>query len=142
MNKKIPLGATLALIIITMALTISVTMVVAMRYFNSNVTALAQKQSMFDNIADVDTAVRQQYANIDEAKLRAALAQAYISSIDDPYAAYLSHDAYTKAQAEAEAGQAAEETPASAEGEQEAASSGSVDEGERAGSGETEKREE
>ena len=95
MNKKIPLGATLALIIITMALTISVTMVVAMRYFNSNVTALAQKQSMFDNIADVDTAVRQQYANIDEAKLRAALAQAYISSIDDPYAAYLSHDAYT-----------------------------------------------
>lgn len=102
MNKKIPLGATLALIIITMALTISVTMVVAMRYFNSNVTALAQKQSMFDNIADVDTAVRQQYANIDEAKLRAALAQAYISSIDDPYAAYLSHDAYTKAQAEAE----------------------------------------
>ena len=95
MNKKIPLGATLALIIITMALTISVTMVVAMRYFNSNVTALAQKQSMFDNIADVDTAVRQQYANIDEAKLRAALAQAYISSIDDPYA-------YTKAQAEAE----------------------------------------
>ena len=56
MNKKIPLGATLALIIITMALTISVTMVVAMRYFNSNVTALAQKQSMFDNIADVDTA--------------------------------------------------------------------------------------
>ena len=102
MNKKIPLGATLALIIITMALTISVTMVVAMRYFNSNVTALAQKQSMFDNIADVDRAVRQQYANIDEAKLRAALAQAYISSIDDPYAAYLSHDAYTKAQAEAE----------------------------------------
>lgn len=102
MNKKIPLGATLALIIITMALTISVTMVVAMRYFNSNVTSLAQKQSMFDNIADVDTAVRQQYANIDERKLRAALAQAYISSIDDPYAAYLSHDAYAKAQAEAE----------------------------------------
>ena len=30
MNKKIPLGATLALIIITMALTISVTMVVGM----------------------------------------------------------------------------------------------------------------
>lgn len=31
LNKKVPLGATLALIIITIALTVSVTMVIAMR---------------------------------------------------------------------------------------------------------------
>ncbi len=98
MNKKVSLGATLALIIVAMALTVSVTMVVAMRYFNTNVNDLAKKQVMFDNIADVDTAVRQQYGNIDEQKLRAALAQGYISSVGDPYAAYLSASEYKKAQ--------------------------------------------
>ncbi len=102
MNKKISLGATLALIIIAMALTVSVTMGVAMRYFNSNVTALGEKQEMYNNLADVDTAVRQQYGNIDEARLRAALAEGYISSIDDPYAAYLSASEYKKAQELAE----------------------------------------
>lgn len=98
MNKKISLGAALALIIIAMALTVSVTMGVAMRHFNSNITALGKKQEMFNNLADVDTAVRQQYGNIDEARLRANLAKGYISSIDDPYAAYLSASEYKKAQ--------------------------------------------
>ncbi len=97
LNKKVPLGATLALIIIAMALTVSVTMVVAMRYFNSNVSALAQKQNMYDSIADVDTAVRQQYT-LDEEKLREALARGYISSVGDPYAAFLTADEYKKAQ--------------------------------------------
>lgn len=99
MNKKISIGATLALIIIAMALTVSVTMVVAMRYFNTNLNALSQKQEMFDNIADVDTAVRQQVDNIDESRLRANLAEGYIASIDDPYAAYLTPSEYSDAQA-------------------------------------------
>ena len=37
MNKKSSIGATIALMIISIALTISVTMVVAMRTFNSSV---------------------------------------------------------------------------------------------------------
>lgn len=98
MNKKVSLGATLALIILTMALTVSVTMIVAMRYFNTNLNALSEKQKMFDSIADVNTAVRQQVENIDEARLRANLAKGYIASIDDPYAAYLTPAEYTAAQ--------------------------------------------
>ena len=48
MNKKIPLGATIALIIISVALTISVTMVIAMRQFNSKVSDVGKRQVMFE----------------------------------------------------------------------------------------------
>ena len=44
MNKKISIGATVALIIISIALTISVTMVVAMRVFNSSLYVLNNRQ--------------------------------------------------------------------------------------------------
>ncbi len=67
MNKKVPLGATLALIIITIALTVSVTMVIAMRQFNSTMSDVGQRQLMFEYITDIDKAVRQHYAgSIDE----------------------------------------------------------------------------
>ena len=94
MNKKIPLGATIALIIISVALTISVTMVIAMRQFNSKVSDVGKRQVMFEYITDIDKAVRQHYAGaIDEEKLREALTKGYIDGIGDPYASY-----YTAAQ--------------------------------------------
>ena len=62
MNKKVPLGATLALIIITIALTVSVTMVIAMRQFNSTMSDVGQRQVMFEYITDIDKTVRQHYA--------------------------------------------------------------------------------
>jgi carboxyl-terminal processing protease len=94
LNKKIPLGATIALIIISVALTISVTMVIAMRQFNSKVSDVGKRQVMFEYITDIDKAVRQHYAGaIDEEKLREALTKGYIDGIGDPYASY-----YTAAQ--------------------------------------------
>ena len=59
-----------------------------------------------------------------------------------PMELFVDRLAAQKAQAEAEVSQAAVEIPASAEGEQEAASSESADKGEQTSSGETEKREE
>ncbi|MDD2361395.1 MAG: S41 family peptidase [Oscillospiraceae bacterium] len=97
MNKKITLGATIALIIISVALTVSVTMVVAMRYFNYTMDKVSQRQAMFDYIADVDKEVRRNYlGEIDEGALRASLAKGYIVGIDDPYASYLSAEDYKK----------------------------------------------
>lgn len=95
MNKKVPLGATLALIIITIALTVSVTMVIAMRQFNSTMSDVGQRQLMFEYITDIDKAVRQHYAgSIDEEELRAALAKGYVEGIGDPYAAYFTAAEY------------------------------------------------
>ena len=97
LNKKVPLGATLALIMITIALTVSVTMVIAMRQFNSTMSDVGQRQVMFEYITDIDKTVRQHYAGtIDEEKLRAALTKGYVEGIGDPYAAYFTAAEYQK----------------------------------------------
>ena len=105
MNKKISIGATVALIIISIALTISVTMVVAMRVFNSSLNDLNKRQVMYSYIEKVDGAVRQNYfGTIDEETLRAALARGYMDGIEDAHAAYLSATQY-KEQMKINAGQ-------------------------------------
>ena len=98
MHKKISVGMLLASVILAVALTVSVTMVIAIRYFNSTVSDVTQRQAMFEYVTDVDKIVRYHYnGTIDEEKLRRALGKGYIDGIDDPYAAYLSSDEYKEA---------------------------------------------
>ena len=84
MNKKVSIGVTLALIIISIALTVSITTVVAMRQFNSIVSDVGKRQVMFGYITDIDKLVREHLQNIDEEKLRTSLAKGYIAGLDDP----------------------------------------------------------
>ena len=96
-NKKISIGAAIALIIVFMALTVSVTMVVAMRQFNNNLGDVNQRQAMFDYINEIDKLIRQNYVgDISEEELRTALANGYLSGIGDPYAEYLTAEEYQK----------------------------------------------
>ncbi len=96
-NKKISIGAAIALIIVFMALTVSVTMVVAMRRFNNNLGDVNQRQAMFDYINEIDKLIRQNYVgDISEEELRTALANGYLSGIGDPYAEYLTAEEYQK----------------------------------------------
>lgn len=95
MNKKISLGVMIAVVLLAVALTISGTMVLSMRYFSSLVSDVGQRQAMYDYIDEIDSAARKGYT-IDEEKLRAALANGYIDGLEDPYAAYLSAAEYQK----------------------------------------------
>lgn len=97
MGKKVSLGVTVALILLAVALTVSGTMVLSMRHFSSLVSDVGQRQAMYDYIDEIDSAARQDYI-IDEERLRAALANGYISGLDDPYAAYLTATEYQKVQ--------------------------------------------
>ena len=95
MNKKICVGAAIALIIVFMALTVSVTMVVAMRQFNTKLVNVDQRQKMYEYITEVDKVIRQHYVGkISEEELRTSLAKGYLSGIGDPYAEYLTADEY------------------------------------------------
>ncbi|HIW73879.1 MAG TPA: PDZ domain-containing protein [Firmicutes bacterium] len=95
MNKKISVGAAIALIIVFMALTVSVTMVVAMRQFNTKLVNVDQRQKMYEYITEVDKVIRQHYVGkISEEELRTSLAKGYLSGIGDPYAEYLTADEY------------------------------------------------
>ncbi|MBR3289368.1 MAG: PDZ domain-containing protein [Clostridia bacterium] len=97
MKKRIPLGMTLALIMLAVALSISLTMVFAMDRFSSTVNSVNKRQAMFDYLTEVDKAARQNYAGeIDEPALQERLAEAYITGIGDPYAGYLTADEYAE----------------------------------------------
>lgn len=96
MKKKISLSTAVTLLILTAALTISITMLVAMRYFNHQVHSVSQRQTMYEHINDVDKKVREYYEDIDEESLRQAITKGYATGLKDPYAAYYTPDEYNK----------------------------------------------
>lgn len=96
-NKRFSFSTLITLIILAVALAISVTMMIAMRYFNRQVNAVTQKQALYTHINDLDTKVRTYYNSIDEEQLRNALAAGYVHALSDPYAQYFTPDEYQRA---------------------------------------------
>lgn len=95
MRKRLSLGAVLSLMIIVVAVTVCITMLFAMRRFNAQVNELNNRQAMYNYIADVDNAVRQNYyGEIDEEALRRAMASGQVGGIGDKYARYLTTEEY------------------------------------------------
>lgn len=95
MKKRVSLSTTLALIFISIALSVSLTMVFAMQRFSSTVNEVSKRQAMYDYLTEVDKAVRQNYTgDIDEMTLREDLATAYMKAIGDTYADYITTDEY------------------------------------------------
>lgn len=97
MNKKISLGIAITVIILAVALTLSATMVLSMRYFSSLVSNVGQREAMYDYIDEIDASARQYYT-IDEEKLRTALAEGYVGGLGDVYAEYLSAEEFQAVQ--------------------------------------------
>ena len=95
MNKKITLGTAITLIIIAIAITISLTMVLALRNFNEKVSSITERENMFAKFTEIDNYVRQNRGDIDEEELMDSVAKGYLSGIDDPYALYMSAEAYS-----------------------------------------------
>lgn len=98
MKKKITISTMVTLIILTAAVTISVTMLVAMRLFNRQVQSVAQRQAMYTHIDDVDKKVREYYSDIDEERLRQCITEGYVNGIGDSYAAYFTAEEYVAEQ--------------------------------------------
>ena len=95
MGKKITLGTAITLIIIAIAITISLTMVLALRNFNEKVSSITERENMFAKYTEIDNYVRQNRGDIDEEELMDSVAKGYLSGIDDPYALYMSAEAYS-----------------------------------------------
>ncbi len=98
MSKKVPLGVLITAVVLAIALTVSVTMLIAIRYFNTTVSDVTQRQTMFDYVTEIDQIVRYNYVGaLDEEKLRQALGKGYIDGLEDKYAAYLTAEEYAAA---------------------------------------------
>ncbi len=97
MNKKISLGSTLALMLITAALTVSITMVLSMRRYNDELYNVNERSTMYSKLAELDSKVRQNYfGEIDEATLLDGLARGYVAGLGDQYSSYFTAEQYTK----------------------------------------------
>ena len=53
MNRKISVGMAVSIVILAMTVTFSITMLVAMRLFDSTVSSVKEKESMYNKIAEV-----------------------------------------------------------------------------------------
>lgn len=97
MNRKISVGMAVSIVILAMTVTFSITMLVAMRLFDSTVSSVKEKESMYNKIAEVDRYVRSNdYYPIDETTLYDRLTAGYLLGTGDKYARYFSAAAYTE----------------------------------------------
>ena len=95
MGKKITLGTAITLIIIAVAITVSLTMVLALRNFNEKVSGITERENMFAKFTEIDNYVRQNRSDINEETLMDGVAKGYLSGINDPYALYMSAETYS-----------------------------------------------
>ena len=97
MNRKISVGMAVTIVILAMTVTFSITMLVAMRLFDSTVSSVKEKESMYNKIAEVDRYVRSNdYYTIDETMLYDRLTAGYLLGTGDKYARYYTANAYTE----------------------------------------------
>lgn len=94
MNKKIPISLALAIAIVAMTVTFCITMIVSMKMFDSTVTSVKEKETMYDKLAELDKSVRDNYyGTIDDQLLYDTVGAGYLAGLGDKYAKY-----YTAAQ--------------------------------------------
>ncbi len=96
MSKKIlSLGVALALMLVTAALTFSITMVYSQTQFNQRVSNIKEREAMYSKIAEVDNLIRQNYIGaVDEQKLQDSIAAAFVEGVGDRYGQYLTAETY------------------------------------------------
>lgn len=98
MKKKLTLSTTVTLIVLTAALAVSVTMMLAMRYFNRQVQWVSQRKAMYTYIDQADQALREHYATLNEETLRQNVIAGFVDGSGDPYAEYFTPQQYVDEQ--------------------------------------------
>ncbi len=97
MNRKISVGMMVTIVILAITVTFSITMLMAMRLFDSTVTSVKEKESMYNKVAEVDRYVRSNdYYTIDETVLYDRLTAGYLLGTGDKYARYYTATAYAE----------------------------------------------
>ena len=97
MNKKISLGAAIALILIAITVTFSITTIFTMRKFNDRMYSIREREAMYEKFAEVDKTVRQNYyGTINEDSLLDAVSAGYLKGIGDSDAVYYNSTQYSR----------------------------------------------
>lgn len=95
MNKKIPLGVTVALIFVAITASIAITMSVAMQSYDRLVEDLPKREEMYAGLSELDDIVRKNYyGKIEDHLLNAELSGGYMQGLGDEYSYYMTADEY------------------------------------------------
>lgn len=84
MNKKISVNLAVAIAIIAMTVTFSITMIVAMKMFDKTVASVREKEITYSKIAEIDKKVRAEYSGtINKEYLDDMIAAGYMAGLSD-----------------------------------------------------------
>lgn len=96
MNKKISLGLALALLFVSVAATIAITMSLTMRTYNSIIKDLPSRSKLYSSVSELDDIVRNNYyGEINDSLLNAEISGGYAEGLGDKYSRYLSASEYS-----------------------------------------------
>ena len=97
MNKKVSLSLLVTVVILAMTVTFSMTMVTAMRIFDSTVSSVKEKESMYQKLSEIDRYVRDNdFYTVDDKVLYDMLASGYMLGSGDRNARYYTAEAYNE----------------------------------------------
>ncbi len=95
MNKKISLGFAISCIFLAVAVAVSITMMVAMKIYNSMIKDVSQRSGIHSTVSDVDEIVRKNYfGEINETLLKTMVSEGYAEGIGDRYSYYMTANEY------------------------------------------------
>ncbi len=97
MNKKISLGVTVALVILAIAVTASITAMVVLQSVDSLLYDATDQGGLYEKLSEIETVVEENYLHtIEEDALLDAVADGYIEGLGDQYSTYYSVEEYEK----------------------------------------------
>ena len=97
MNKTISLGVAVSLIFLAIALTVSVTMMVAMGIYNDIIKDVSARSGVYSNVSEIDDLIRKNYyGEINENLLNTMLSDGYVAGVGDRYSYYMTPDEYAR----------------------------------------------
>ena len=95
MNKKISLGFAISCIFLAVAFAVSITMMVAMKIYNSMIKDVSQRSGIHSTVSDIDEIVRKNYfGEINETLLKTMVSEGYAEGIGDRYSYYMTANEY------------------------------------------------
>lgn len=97
MKKKITVGTAVVLILLVGLLTFQLTYHFVGLQYQAKVDTLTKTQADFSLLAEADPKIRENYfGDVDDEKAEIGLIQGYVSSLGDPYSAYLTTEEYAR----------------------------------------------
>lgn len=97
MNKKVSFGAALAMVFVTAAVVIAITMSVSVKLYNSIISDLPDRQQLYSSVSEIDGIIRgEYYGNINQDLLDSEIFRGYVQGLDDEYSKYMTAPEYAE----------------------------------------------